>query len=157
MSGSGYTSLEDVQAWARAKMQSLPDFIIGPPDAPYLRRWWVVPRNRQSNVYLHEILKSDDDRALHDHPWANTSFLIEGSYTEITPEGEFVREAGSIVTREAAQAHRLVVADGARVISLFTTGPTIREWGFHCPRGWRHWKDFVDSRDSGQIGRGCDQ
>lgn len=150
-----YANLEDVQVWANARMQRAPDFVIGDPDQPYMRRWWVVPRNTGCNVYLHEILRSDDDRALHDHPWDNTSFLIAGSYVEVTPEGEFTRDAGSIVNRKATDAHRLVVPDGGRVVSLFMTGPLVREWGFHCPQGWRHWRDFVDSRDAGQVGRGC--
>ena len=45
------------------------DFVIGGAERPYLRRWWVIPRNRLFNVYLHQFLRSDDDRALHDHPW----------------------------------------------------------------------------------------
>lgn len=147
-----YASLTDMQAWARAKMQRAPDFIIGDN---YLRRWWIIPRNEGCNVYLHEINRSDDDRALHDHPWDNTSFLIAGSYIEHTPESHFVREAGSTIERKATDAHRLEVADGSPAISLFMTGPKLREWGFHCPQGWRLWSDFVDARDSGQIGRGC--
>lgn len=133
-----------------------PDFIIGPHDAPYLRRWWVIPRNRFFNIYLHQILKSDDDRALHDHPWVNVSILLRGSYREVTPRGEFVRKAGSLVFRRAKASHRLVVDSGKCVWTLFVTGPVIREWGFHCPNGWRHWKQFVNERDSGQVGRGCD-
>jgi hypothetical protein len=46
-----------------------PDFIIGGADNPYLLRWWIIPRNRWCNVYLHKILRDDDPRALHDHPW----------------------------------------------------------------------------------------
>lgn len=34
-------------------------------------------------------------------------------------------------------------------------GEQVREWGFACPKGWVHWRDFVDARDAGQIGRGC--
>jgi hypothetical protein len=81
-----------MEKWADQLMASRePDFIIGDN---YLRRWWVIPRNREVNVYLHEINKSDDDRAFHDHPWTNTSFLIRGSYIEHTPEGSFVRRPG---------------------------------------------------------------
>ena len=76
----GYASLVDMMGWARAAMARKPDFVIGEPVAPYLRRWWIIPRNEQMNVYLHEILRDDDDRALHDHPWANTSYVIEGRY-----------------------------------------------------------------------------
>lgn len=160
MSGSYTADLPDLQAWARAKMQGAPDFVIGDN---YLRRWWVVPRNDYANVYLHEILHSDDDRALHDHPWDNTSFLIEGGYIEHRPArgvpdliDQFRWEAGAVVTRKAADVHRLEIPAGGRAVSLFITGPAIREWGFHCPQGWRHWREFVDSRDAGQVGRGCE-
>jgi hypothetical protein len=50
-----------------------PDFIIGNP--PYMLRWWLLPRNPTFNVYYHRILRDDDDRALHDHPWPSFSRL----------------------------------------------------------------------------------
>ena len=58
---------EAILRWARNRE---PDFIIGGHEAPYLRRHWLIPRNRFFNIYVHEFLRSDDDRALHDHPWA---------------------------------------------------------------------------------------
>ena len=145
-------TLPEMQAWARRLMKRKPDFVIG---ADYLRRWWVIPRNPWCNVYLHDIRKSDDDRAFHDHPWMNTSFLIEGSYIEHTPEGRFERKAGDYVIRGAQQMHRLEVLPGQSAISLFITGPKLREWGFACPQGWVHWQDFTDENDSSQTGRGC--
>lgn len=147
-----YASLKEMQAWAAAIMARAPDFIIGDN---YLRRWWVIPRNEGCNVYLHEILASDDDRAHHDHPWDNVSMLLDGSYIEHDRNGRHLRVAGSIVSRQATDAHRLEIPDGGRALSLFITGPKLREWGFHCPKGWVRWQDFVDTRDSGQIGRGC--
>lgn len=147
-----YASIEDMLAWAHIQMQRKPDVVLG---QDYLRRWWIVPRNGSCNIYLHHILKSDIDRALHDHPWPNTSFLLSGRYIEHTPEGQFVRIAGDLVTREATTLHRLEVIAGEPVISLFMTGPKVREWGFDCPNGWVHWKDFTDPNDSTRVGRGC--
>lgn len=135
-----------------------PDFLIGPPDAPYLRRWWVIPRNRRFNVYLHHFLCSDDDRALHDHPWWNVSIVLRGSYLEHI-KGHYIRRhrgVGAIVFRCAAMAHRIELIGGKPAWTLFITGPTVREWGFHCPKGWRHWREFTDSRDKGQVGKGCE-
>lgn len=64
---------------------------------------------------------------------------------------------GSIVARSARFSHRLALAPGcASACTLFITGPRIREWGFWCPKGWRHWKEFTAPADSGNIGRGCD-
>lgn len=147
--------LKDLEAWADDLMASRPpDFIIG---ENYLRRWYVVPRNKYNNVYLHEINESDDDRALHDHPWENESIIIRGSYIEHTPTASFVRKAGQVISRKATALHRLEILPEERgVISLFTTGPIIREWGFQCPQGWRHWKEFTAARNKGEIGKGCD-
>lgn len=62
-----------------------PDVILGRPEDPYMLRWWVIPRNPFLNIYLHKFMRSDDDRALHDHPWASMSFLLTGSYLEEVP------------------------------------------------------------------------
>ncbi len=138
-----------------------PDFVIGPKDDPYLRRWWIIPRNRFFNIYLHHIRHSDDDRALHDHPWWNCSIILSGGYVEIVPNAQRWRSRGSVVFRRATAAHRIALdkthpqGSGKPCWTLFFTGPVIREWGFHCPKGWVHWKDFVDERDTGAVGRGC--
>lgn len=136
-----------------------PDFIIGGPERPYLMRWWIV-RTNYLRVYLHRIMRDDDDRALHDHPWWNVSIVLRGGYREITKAGAKMRRPGSIVFRRATAAHRLelpVRNGGIRYCwSLFITGPRIREWGFYCPNGWRVWHEFVDTRDRGKVGRGCE-
>ncbi|WP_238320057.1 hypothetical protein [Sphingobium sp. YBL2] len=144
-----------MQVWAGRAMMRMPDFVIGTVDNPYLLRWWIIPRNEQQNVYLHRILRDDDDRALHDHPWPNTSLLISGRYREITPEGTFIREAGSLVTREAEALHRLELIDGEPAVSLFFTGAKEREWGFDCGGRWVHWKDFTAGENGELVGRGC--
>lgn len=140
-----------------------PDFIIGGADDPYLRRWWLIPRNRWFNVYLHHFCRSDDDRALHDHPWANCSILLAGSYTEHTIDAggihrRAVLTAGSVRLRLSGKtAHRIELHNGP-CWTLFITGPRYREWYFHCPeQGLVHWRDFVSERDSGNIGKGCEQ
>lgn len=137
-----------------------PDVLIGKQEDTYMRRWWVIPRNRWFNIYLHHFLRSDDDRALHDHPWWNASILIEGQYTEHTISAGGVNHhveygTGAVKLRGAKYAHRVELTSGP-CWSLFITGPNIREWGFHCPAGWRPWQQFVDSNNSGHIGRGCD-
>jgi hypothetical protein len=134
-----------------------PDFVIGGEDAPYLRRWFVREEGPSGGCYLHQILRDDDDRALHDHPWDAMFYIIEGSYREITPEHPdgIVYGPGSFRHVKAEQSHRLVVVDGP-VWTLAFLGPRRREWGFHCPNGWRHWKEFVSDRDKGMVGKGCE-
>ncbi len=141
-----------------------PDFVIGGHERPYLLRWYVIPRNRWFNVYLHRFLRSDDDRALHDHPWLfNISVLLDGCYVEHTAAGAAFVEEGAAKGRWGGSPHRvqllpLLRAGGAEipVWTLFVTGPKVREWGFLCPQGWRHWREFTSPRDGGSVGRGCE-
>lgn len=171
--------------WLIARVtRRAPDFIIGGQERPYLRRWWLTPwrawteRAKGSprrwvralgragellpNVYLHEFLRSDDDRALHDHPWGNVSVLLRGAYTEHTVEagGVHRREvlsAGAVRARPSGRfAHRIELHNGA-CWTLFITGPRYRDWGFHCPeQGWIPWRRFTAADDPGAIGQGCD-
>lgn len=160
-----------VRALTRIADVRQPDLVIGETHRPYLRRWYVWPRNRWCNLYLHQILRSDDDRALHDHPWWNASLILAGIYIEHTIAAGGVhrrtpRDAGTLVVRGARRAHRLEVPelswlppdcdrDGG-VWTLFLTGPRLRAWGFHCPGGWRAWQDFTAGDHGERIGRGCD-
>jgi hypothetical protein len=136
-----------------------PDFIIGGTADPYLLRWWLLPRNTVFNVYLHCFLRSDDDRALHDHPWLfNASVLLRGGYREWVGTGatDFIdRFAGAFKFRWGPAPHRVELRDG-NCWTLFITGPRVREWGFLCPQGWVHWKDFTAPGDKGVVGRGCE-
>jgi len=148
-----------MSTWAEEYIASRgPDYVIGiDRTPPYLKRWWVIPRNKLFNIYLHEIQQDDDDRALHDHPWVNMSYVISGGYHEVTKQGTWIVPPGTFRFRRPTTAHRLVLAYGKRTVTLFITGPVIREWGFLCPQGWRHWKDFVAVREGGNdIGRGCE-
>lgn len=160
-------------------MRRRPDFVIGGWENPYMLRWWLTPwsgkfRNiadedktlwqrfvsKLPGVYLHYIVRSDDDRALHDHPWRNISVLLRGSYIEHTIAAGGVhhrtrRNAGDIVMRRARDAHRLEI-DCGPCWSLFITGARVRHWGFHCQQGWVHWRIFTNQADGGAtIGRGC--
>ncbi|RXF72085.1 hypothetical protein [Hansschlegelia zhihuaiae] len=124
-------------------------------EEPYLERWWVIPRNRWFNVYLHTIHRSDDDRALHDHPWANMSIVLAGGYLEHRhgqPPAE--RRPGDVVLRGATAAHRLEILDPRPCWTLFVTGRITRLWGFHCPRGWIPHTNF-NARDELGLTQGC--
>lgn len=140
--------------WARARS---PDFVIGGHEAPYLLRWWLLPRNPVFNVYVHQFLRSDEDRALHTHPWLfNASWLMEGNYREWTAAGATERAAGDFKFRWGPAAHRIELTHDV-CWTLFITGPRARKWGFLCPQGFVHWKLFTAADDKGAVGRGCDQ
>ena len=134
----------------------------------YMLRWWKIKRNAYFNIYFHHVFRSDDDTALHDHPWWSFSVVLDGGYYEhrILDGGVHTKEwygPGSILFRRSGdQAHRLQL-DGqlssnpldtnfygelpARTI--FITGPVLRRWGFHHTEQWvdaYDWDDFQAKR-----------
>lgn len=125
----------------------------------YLHRWHVIPRNPFFNIMIHRFIGSDDDRALHCHPWGSVSFLLKGDLFEIYKRGDaqVFRKIRRFlpVFRRATHAHRLVLGVDGDAWTLFITGPVIRPWGFWCQKGWVHHKDFTDATGNG-IGRGCE-
>jgi hypothetical protein len=164
--------------------KELPDEIIGPGyrwrknsgeppghlHKPFLKRWFVLPKNQWCNIYLHQFMRDDEDRALHDHPWWNVSLLLIGQYIEVTagkgrrvhpqqvlPEQRKMYQAGDLKFRLATTAHRIELVRtrltghkrtrrlrerGQPSWSLFITGPILRPWGFHCASGWREQHEF---------------
>ena len=140
-----------------------PDLVIGPPGNPYLKRWSLLGKQRKwFNLFCHEYYRSDDDRAHHDHPWWNVSFVVKGILLE--RRGRYAGEEpsralgpGHLVYRPAEEPHRIeIFGQHGRPITLFLTGKKWREWGFWCPKGWRHNRDFINPDNHGEIGRGCD-
>lgn len=131
-----------------------PDRYIGGTIHPYMLRWYVIPRNRWFNIYLHKIMRDDDDRALHDHPWPSLSIILAGRYREVTPRGSRVHCAGRVMLRSSIYRHRLEVGRGV-CWTLFITGPMLRTWGFWCPQGFVPWKEFANPDNPDEIGRGC--
>jgi hypothetical protein len=157
--GTGFKLSAALRQWAKGWLSGGPHFVIGPR---YLLRWYVIPRNPWLNVYLHQFLHDDEDRALHDHPWWFISIMLRGKYREMVDNECFVeRSSPSIAFRNATHAHRVILKRNYRdepqpCWTLVITGRVTRDWGFLCPQGWRHWKEFTAQDDYGQVGKGCD-
>lgn len=134
-----------------------PDRIVECSNGDYLRRWYVIPRNPVFNIYFHEFNESDSDRAYHDHPWMNMSWILRGSYIEhkpacdpyINPQTEDVahlRKEGDIVFRRATTLHQLELIS-KNVMTLFITGPRLRKWGFVKNGTWTYWQNFENDKN----------
>jgi hypothetical protein len=76
---------------------------------PYLIRWRLI-WTRWFSLYLHHILRSDEDRELHDHPWSFLTVILTAGYTELTPRGKAFHPPGSILHRPAPWPHRLILS-----------------------------------------------
>jgi hypothetical protein len=106
--------------------------------SPYMDRYWVIfPRwiTGGWGVRVHVIRSSDDDRALHDHPWDFKSIILKDGYWEVfgvyddwktaqiisiklgyqwkfePQSGKFVvgmyRKAGDVNIADATRVHRI--------------------------------------------------
>ena len=124
-----------------------PDEVIGGIENPYMLRWCVLPKNRWFNFYIHLMLRSDDDRAYHDHPWPSLSFMMQGWYWEDFPDLPSKRySAGDAIFREAKHAHMLRMYEP--VVTWFFTGPRVRDWGFILFDGsWMPWREFEERNE----------
>lgn len=118
--------LEFGRKWALQRVLKMmtsrpPDFLVGDPQDPQLRRWWIIPKNPLFALYTHELCKDDGD-VPHDHPYANVSWILQIGYIEyqfthsrrkrFPPDyrtdlvSRHVSE-GAIVMRWAKRAHRI--------------------------------------------------
>lgn len=158
----------------RLLMRFLPYFeITGEDGSIYLRRFYLYRGKKRPHIFLHHILRSDDDRALHDHPWAFTSIMLSGRYTEISPftdqrmesfydvrfdpcyGGHLFSErirAFAIIRHKAQDRHRLYLNPGETVWTLVFAGERERDWGFWMHGEFTHWKKFTEKM-KGMAGR----
>ena len=106
----------------------------------HMRRHFITNDKRMS-IRFHHLLRSDDDRDLHDHPWDFASLLLTGSYVEVTPDGATEYEAPHLIVKRADELHRIELPDGP-VWTYVVTGPVIRRWGFATGGGWVPWTQY---------------
>lgn len=133
---------------------------------PYLTRWRLIGRHHGEGspfaVYLHRFLRSDSD-TMHDHPWPFTSLILAGGYYEKTPAPGWSNGVGPtrlrwygpgrILVRPANWVHAVILPPGGTAYTLVFRGAKTRSWGFHCPGGWKPWREH--HRSLALTGDGC--
>lgn len=129
-----------------SRFKRKPDIEI---EGEYLHRWFLIPRNRVFNIYLHKFMASDPDRGLHDHPWYSASVLLKGELIE--HNFKCIKHIPRFfpVFRSAKFAHRLELVRGP-VWTIFITGPKFRTWGFYTPDGWKNWRVVAKNVSEGK-------
>lgn len=156
-------------------------FVIRDKDGSvYLKRYYIFfngkkdnleegPKQFSFNVFLHHIVRSDNDRELHDHPWNFTSIILKGGYWEETffsfrndkPKDRIVNTdypstkkkwigPSSINSKKATDFHRLEMGDKANgTWTLFFRGKKQRKWGFWTKDGWVDFETYLNERNIG--------
>lgn len=125
-------------------------------NGPLLTRYFLF-RSKRLAIFIHHLHASDEDRALHDHPWAFLTFLLSSGYWEHVDNwreikqkswlpqfqriaGRFWRRRFSILYRPAKWRHRLELE--RPVWTLVIRFRRERDWGFWTDSGWQFWKDY---------------
>jgi len=121
------------QGFSKNNSQPFQDFqlrwneALGLPDKPYMHRY--VLNLKWFSLRLHIWHGSDDTRFMHDHGWDFVTFVLKGSYTDVTESGEEQLTAGSVRYRPAEHLHYVGSPKNPTVTLLFC-GPPKRKWGF---------------------------
>ena len=130
------------------------------------RPWW---REMLPSVRLHHIMRADQDRHLHDHPWNARTIILKGWYVEEryfdeSPRGAVKREAnaqkpahlrfGYSTTSETriagytgrllfGQYHRITQVPRDGVWTLFITWRKRGSWGFDVDGHKVPWREYL--------------
>lgn len=108
-----------------------------------LERYYLID-TRWFALYLHHLMTSDEDRALHDHPWSFITFLLSSGYYEVVEDGwphmELWRRRFSVLYRPAEWRHRLHLVRPCWTLVLRFRRR--RDWGFWLPSGFMNWREY---------------
>jgi len=151
-----------VAAWLIARAQRTPYLHIMSADGTemYMGRWWLFnPYSRETHkparwwcpwsFRIHHIMRHDEDRDLHDHPWNARTIILRGWYVEQrlldsedpvlsglnVPSGaqatEYIdRRAGDTARLNHGEYHRIDQISPGGVYTLFITSKWRGDWGF---------------------------
>ncbi len=160
-----------IAAWLIARAKRTPYLHIMSADGAemYMGRWWLFnPYSRETHkpalwwcpwsFRIHHIMRPDEDRDLHDHPWNARTVILRGWYREqrllaaddpvlqtllmrAAEQGHSLGEAfqasehidrlpGDTARLMHGEYHRIDEVSPGGVITLFITSKWRGDWGF---------------------------
>jgi hypothetical protein len=102
------------------------------------RRWSWLP-----SVRIHHIMRADQDRDHHDHPWNARTIILEGQYTEERGKQLITRIPGDTATLNFGEYHRIAQVSDGGVWTLFITGRKRGTWGFLVDGKKVPWREYL--------------
>lgn len=124
---------------------------------PYLFRWYLIRREALA-LFLHRFVRSDEDRALHDHPWNFLVIPIWRGYIEHSDRENPTTGVRSEVSarvwpiigmrlRQAEYRHRVELLNGKDgqplpSWSIFLRFKSRRLWGLWPKEGFVAWNKW---------------
>jgi hypothetical protein len=121
---------------------------IGYEDCPYMNRWilWFG----LGTLRVHRFMRDDEDRDLHDHPWAFVTIPLQTYHEAVTVSGEASDSLRTLRTVRRFRPHfrRAKHRHSVKLITrptwtIVITGPKTRSWGFWRHGEFVHWRTWV--------------
>ncbi len=171
-----------VAAWLIARAHRTPYQHIMSADGAemYMGRWWLFnPYSRETHkparwwcpwsFRIHHIMRPDEDRDLHDHPWNARTIILRGWYTEqrmepATPADMLAlgcplvwreeqddlcklsirtRKPGDTARLNHGEYHRIDEVSPGGVYTLFITRKWRGDWGFLVNGAKVPWRKYT--------------
>lgn len=104
---------------------------LGDKNNPYLVRYTFLFFN--FSIRIHHWIRSDDERAFHDHAYNFISILLKGSYYNITPNSKKLIKAPFVWYSKATDQHYLKIVKEAWTIVL-------------CSKPFRKWRFYINNK-----------
>jgi hypothetical protein len=124
------------------------------------------------NLYVHQLLHSDMDAHMHDHPWNFDSFILFGSYLEQAsyPRKKWIGKditsakqegmslaihsgkysAGDLISHTRNDVHRITLLTPVVWTLVLTTGFK-SEWGYQTKEGWIQHQEYRKLKNEGKL------
>jgi hypothetical protein len=119
-------------------------------DSEYITRLHLL-KTPWFAVCLHWINKPDPEPFLHDHPVSFLSIILSGGYTEkrkgyLDYQSQLLTHRWFNLIKATSHDTHTIVEVLPKTLTLALMGPKTRDWGFHTPAGWVHWKDYYNAQ-----------
>ena len=118
---------------------------------PYLTRWHLFS-SKWFTVMLHKFHRSDEDRALHDHPWSFISIMLWRGYYEHFEHNIYCSSCAGTGLADSGNevCHPIVKCDNCEGTGIFHSLPRCkRKWPgmiFFRRAEWKHRVRLVDKK-----------
>lgn len=106
-------------------------WVANPYNKGYVKRWPWLP-----SIRVHRIMRADQDRHMHSHPWDARTIILQEWYFEETPRPNgngrrsHCREIGYTGRLVPGTYHRISCVPLDGVWTLFFTWKQVGDWGF---------------------------
>lgn len=126
--------------------------IISKEGELHFQRWRIFS-SPLFNIYVHKILKADEDAHDHTHPWSFVSIILSGGYIESGNYKTWYNASiykfckrWSINYKKYNDCHRVRKLFKSPTYTLVFTGPRKPTWGYYilCEKELNYEYKFVD-------------